>query len=367
MYIHCSINQSTAVEPHADFKPYNELKSEDPKKKEAALFSIKQIWMDNVDIKRGQGSINALAAGNLQFVTLRDAFMVAKNLDSVDDMDLNERVKRILKQRISEFEKWMEESEKSLRQRYEIEKHYLKTQVNTVKLYSRWVKPYLKAARALEQRVSPQAALVTTFNTMLLELTLLSKSNYNPIEDVKQGILPDSFKKAKVRKYFSILLVELKFRGIPQKTGQHFTFGGRTEMTFTSYSLNEQELEVFKKFLEEDDFGDILNLIEGATTESLDKMREDIEEFLEEDNVKNESPKKYEDVNPFTSLFAFVKKEKQEKKEVDLSHGIKSDNIYEKVIRSQAIIDARSKCFDAFKTYKKAHDMPSYYSPYESV
>src|SRR3989344_3738944 len=82
---------------------YKSANSKNKEEAEAGLLSLKQIWMDNVDIKRGQGSINALAAGNLQFVTIRDAFMMAKSTDEVDKMDLNDRVKRILKPRLQEF------------------------------------------------------------------------------------------------------------------------------------------------------------------------------------------------------------------------------------------------------------------------
>ena len=80
------------------------------------------------------------------------------------------RVKRILLPRIQEFNIWIEQSEKELRKRYEIERTYLKSQVNSLKLYSRWAKPYLKAAQQLEmQEKGREPALVKSFNTILLE------------------------------------------------------------------------------------------------------------------------------------------------------------------------------------------------------
>jgi hypothetical protein len=94
---------------------YDDIKSKDLKLKSAARLSLKQRWMDMVDIKKGQGSINALASGNLDFVTLRDAFMISNSLKEVKDLDLNERVKRILEQRVGEFLRWIEESERQLR------------------------------------------------------------------------------------------------------------------------------------------------------------------------------------------------------------------------------------------------------------
>src|SRR3989344_587224 len=203
---------------------YDDAKSKDKNKAEAGLLALKQIWMDNVDIKRGVGSINALASGNLQFVTLRDAFMIANSVEDVKNMDLNDRVKRILEPRIDEFLKWKELSEIELRKRFNIEKNYLKSQVSMLQLYSRWVKPYLKAASQLEMKEPGRnPAVVTAFNTLWLELTLFGKRELDFVEAVISADIPKGVKKPK-REYFSCVLVNFSFRGIPQKVGQHYTF-----------------------------------------------------------------------------------------------------------------------------------------------
>src|SRR3989344_5618286 len=109
---------------------YEELKSSKSEEKNSAMLSLKQIWMDTVDAKRGNTSIKALTLGGQSyFVTLIDAFMASDSLKVVDKLDLNDRVKRLLQQRVGEFLKWVEESEKELRKRYEIERTYLKSQV----------------------------------------------------------------------------------------------------------------------------------------------------------------------------------------------------------------------------------------------
>ncbi|MDP4039662.1 MAG: hypothetical protein Q8P57_03730 [Candidatus Pacearchaeota archaeon] len=353
-------------------EPYNFYRSGDAKKKYTGLLSLKQIWLDNVDAKKGRGSIHAMATGELDFVTLRDAFMVAESVSKIDDIDLNDRVKRILKQRIDEFLRWIDESESSLRQRFEIEKNYLKSQVNSLKLTTRWVKPYLKAAQKLEQKHdSMQAALVTTFNTILLNLVILAKSPYNPEDDVNEELLPEVFKKVKARKYYSILIVEFDFRGIPQRVpqSQHWGFGGRVNIKFTSYSLNEQEIKVLKEELEKDDMGDVMQLIQGVTDDSLDQIKKDIDDILDDKKkLAEQEEEKSKDINPFSALFSFLKfKDKKDKdKKEDLSKGIKPDNRYEEIIRSQAIISAREKCFTTFHTYKKAHGMPSHQDPFKA-
>ncbi len=137
-------------------------------------------------------------------------------------------------------------------------------------------------------------------------------------------------------------------------------------MIFTSYALNDQELDVLKKEIEKDNLNSLMKeFIQGATEESLGQIKKDIEDFLSEGKEKKEEPKpEKEDINPFKALFTFFYKDddkKDKKKEdKDLSKGIEQDDLYEKIVRSQAIIAAREKTTTLFDLYKKAHQMPSY-------
>ncbi len=337
---------------------YKKLKSSDQAEKNAALYSLKQIWMDTVDFKRGTTSLKGLVQ-QLNYVTIIDAFMSANSLKDMDKLDLNERVKKILQQRVSEFFSWIDLSEKELTKRFEIEKLYLKSQVAAAKLYARWAKPYLKAAKMLEQRANSTADLVTTFNTVLFELVLLGKSEYKPNDDVKKGDLPKAFNKLKLRDYSPIIIVELSFRSIPERAGQQgYGFRGRLEAKFTAYALTDQEIDILKKEIEKDDLGDIIGLIEGTTSESLEKIQDEIDEFMNEKD-KEEENKETEDTNPFSALFSFFKsKNKEEKK--DNNKNIEPDSPNEKVIRSRAIIKAMEECRKFYGLYKRAHDMATF-------
>ncbi|MBX4212422.1 hypothetical protein KW787_03150 [Candidatus Pacearchaeota archaeon] len=339
---------------------YNDYHDKDKKKHEAAILALKQIWLDTVDVKRNTSSIKGFVQ-QFEYVTLIDAFMAADSLDKVNQLDLNDRVKRILQQRVPEFFKWVEESEKELKKRYEVEKLYLKSQINSVKLYARWVKPYLIAAKKLEENASPTASLVTSFNTTLFELMLLGEGRYNPDDDVAKGDLPSMVKTAQKRKYSPIVIVDIGFRSFPERSSQQqgaYGFRGKLEASFTSYALNDQELKVLRQEIEKDDVGEVLKFIQGATDESLAKIQEDIDKFTDD---KKEGKMKYEDnedINPFSSLFSF--KDKKEEKKEDLSKGIKKDSDIEKAVRSQAIIQSRRNCRRLYDSYKKAHSMPAF-------
>ncbi|MEK6811263.1 MAG: hypothetical protein AABX96_02015 [Nanoarchaeota archaeon] len=369
------------LKPYKTF--YNEETSEEEKYKQ--LLSLKQVWLDNVDIRKGRGSINALSSGELDFVTLRDAFMTLRDVSLKDKdgnpIDLNDRVRRILQQRAQEFFTWIKESYSSLSQRYELERNYLRSQVNMLNLYVKWVKPYLKAASKLGQNIdSKNPALVTAFNTMILELTVLAVSKYKIDDDVDAGNVPELFKKVDMRKYFKVLVIELEFRSIPQRVSQRgdWAFGGRVEVRFTSYGLNEDELKVLKEEIQKDDFNSAMKLIEGATDESLGEIKKDIRAILEgkdeedienEDKAKEKAKKESKKGDDFglKDFFSMFKIKKKESKKVNLNKGVLKDNEYEKVLRSQAILAANESCFLVFDTYKKGHNMPSHQDPFKSL
>lgn len=355
------------------FNDYDASKSKDKNKAEAGLIALKQIWMDNVDIKRGNTSIKALTFSQAAFATLIDAFMVAKSEKDVKEMDINDRVKRILIQRINEFNKWQDLSEKELRKRYEVQRSWLKNQVSSLKLYTRWVKPYLVAAEKLMMKEpGREPAIVNIFNTVLLELTLMGKKEIDIEQEAIDKNLPEEFKKLKPkRKYYNCVLIDFVFRGIPQRVfvrqQSDVVFGGRTEVTFRAYCLNEDELALLDEKLKESDLDDALRLADIATEESLDQMREDIEYFLKEekDRKLEEEKKESEDVNPFSALLGLGKKKVEEKdkgkeKIEKLKKGVHSDTYVESLVRRIGEGKAALNCFDIFDIYKKSHGMPSH-------
>ena len=105
-----------------DFKTrltyYDDLKSDDKNKKEAARLSLKQIWMDKVDlVMKGNSSIKAMALAQEGYQTLIDAFLIVNEVSDVEKLDLNDRVKRILIPRVQEFNIWLQQSGGELRKR----------------------------------------------------------------------------------------------------------------------------------------------------------------------------------------------------------------------------------------------------------
>ncbi len=333
---------------------YDDLKN--PEKKDAALLSLKQIWMDKVDINKGNSSIKAMAMQQAGFVTLINAFLAAKDVkDITHNLDLNDVVKRVLIPRMQEFEYWVKQSEQELRKRYELEKNYLRSQVSSLKLYSRWAKPYLLAAQQLEQKISKNAALVKSFNRTILELTLLGKTEARPEKEILEET-----KKIPHRKYYSCILIDFIFRAVPAQAN----FIGRADVVFRAYSLNEDELKKLQQELDKSDVSDVLKLIEGTTEESLEKLQDEINFFLEEKPEEEAQAKSSDESNPFFALFGVYGKKTEKKQETateDKEIEVKSDTWVEKEhYRKAAAETAAEMAFNLFDVYKKAHGMVSY-------
>lgn len=370
---------------------YDDAKSEKSNKKEEGMLALKQIWLDNVDIKKGRGAIHQMSSMEMGFSTLREAFMMANSVEDVKKMNsedkkeggvglINDSVMRILIPRISEFLKWVNYSEKELRKRFSIEKNYLKSQVETVKLYSAWMKPYLESAEKLRQKgFEKDAALVNAFSTTMFELQLFGAKAVGVEKDGDGNSISsdERFGGYNVkRKYNQVVIITLKYRGhvsqrVTQKGDYGFGMGGVVDIDFDAYALNDEELAAARKMLEKSDLDKSMEFSLDVAGEALKDLKEDLDYFLKskEEREKEEAEKKGEkkesqDINPFAALFGlFGKKKKKDKKKgediVLKADEIKKDNFVEKTMRGAAVSGAGNTLYTIYDIYKKAHRMAS--------
>ncbi len=335
---------------------YSDLHSHSHEKKQAGKLALKGIWMDMVDIKKGAGSINALTRGDLQFVTLRDAFMYVENEADVDRLDLNDRVKNILKRKITEYLKWEKYSEEELTKRRNIEKSYLRSQVDSLKLYTKWARPYLVAAHRLKMKEFNSPDIIAAFNNMLMELSLFGKKETKP-----ESVHPVFSKYNLDKKIYACLEVNFRFRSVPQslrtQTASHYTHGGTTDLVFKPYVLDEEDL----KELEQQELYEDMELVEDLTNVSLKELQEDLDKYLSE---KKEEPKKGKNTmfsmgksvgKGFSEVFGPLK---EVKGFFNMKKGAPMFVIKE--TRNKAKEEALNIAFVAYDLYKKAHGMLSW-------
>jgi len=376
---------------------YKDLHSPNPKTREAARLTLKRIWMDEVDVRKGAASINSMTAQRgLEFTTLRDAFMLANSPEEVDKMDLNDRVKRILKGRIEEYLKWEKESEKELEQRRKIELAYLKSQVEALRLYSVWAKPYLKAAQMLQFKEPNirDPELVQAFDQNVIEIVVRGTKKYYLHEFKRPFGLPKKYSpptmkptktpslvepkvyseeemgamKAEKGGPYALSVIELRFtyRTKPAVVAQAQTGGsyrqmGKLNIEFIGYAMTQEEYDALKKQEEYE----AMKFIEGLTTESLEAMREELEKYLKEieDLEKKEEKKKREPI-----LDKFLKGKTSSGKKGLLSL-FSTSKVLERKVKQLVIKETADRLFTLYDIFKKAHRFKSfpYFPEYKAV
>ena len=277
---------------------YDDTHSNDSETRRNGEHALKNIWMDQVDIKKGRGSINMLAQ-DLRFVTLRDAFFASNNIKEINDpkkgLDLNKRVRNILSQKYDEFNKWKIYSESEIRKRYEIERKYLKAQEGSLRLYASWVKPYLKAAQKLKMKEFNTPDIVASFSNTQMRLEV-----YGSKEVTSDKIHKELKGKKLSKKYFAVVMVELDFRSVPQtmqgQGGRHYVHGGRVDVKFKGYSMDETELDAIRG----QELYDDMNLVDDWVGGSLKLIQEEIDTYFNPQEALPKERKKVPIANPFS-------------------------------------------------------------------
>jgi hypothetical protein len=369
--------------------------SKNSQEKKTGILALKDIWMSNVDLKRGRGSINQMTY-ELGFTTLRDAFMKADSVEELEKMKslLNERVRRVLKPRIAEFLEWKDRSYDELKRRYNIERAYLKSQVDTLKLYSSWVKPYLQSAEQLRMKESAGIGLgppelISAFGTMVLNLSLMLTKKTDVKDEVENKFLPEKFKKVKMRTFHQIVFIDFTFRTYPS---QQFPHAGNVIVSFRAYAVNDDELLLLREKMRKDALNSMLGVSQNLSGETLRQIQEEIDYYLKrgEEKEKKEEEKKPESI--FSGIFKdFMKNIIPQKEEVKLltkeeeeanikkkeeeemkaaeklrkEGGAKPDTYEEEVVREYTEVKAADYCFSVFDKFKKSRGMASSPNPFE--
>jgi hypothetical protein len=240
--------------------------------------------------------------------------------------------------------------------RSEAETNLLRSKIETLKLYARWLGPYLRQARQLEHNAHSDAGLVSVFNTAAVEVTLLAEREHSVEEEVDRGELPKMFLKAKRRAYFAVLVIELKLRAAPERISSGaYGYRGRFELMMTSYGLNPEEMTVLREEIDRESLGEVMASVGGKASETLNQLLSQMESLVAEP-AKPEA--KTDDPNPFLALFGLEDRRSESEGEhrSDAARGhwwsVKGDTDVESVIRSQAILDARRRCLEFYNRCK---------------
>ncbi|VVB76114.1 Uncharacterised protein [Candidatus Tiddalikarchaeum anstoanum] len=296
---------------------FDDISRGDSIKKFAAEQNLKRIYLDEVDIKKGRGSIHQMSTTQgLEFVALRDSFMVVSDLKSIDDLKVNDRIKRILKDRFNEYLNWSKEYEKDIRGRKKIQMQFLTSQVESLKMQVEWAKPYYILMKQLEISSGVTSAeLIPGFDSSLITAR---------VRAFKGGINKAKPQKSMLVTGFANVDFQFRTRPILTRTeqGQSYQHVFRVEVTYTPYVMtNEQYNDMVQiETLEDIDF------LKDIVGNSLDAIKDDLQkyvtggQFKEAEKPKPNEPKPFEFLlypfepllNVFSGLFKPAEKKSEE-------------------------------------------------------
>ena len=321
-----------------------------------ADLALKSVFLSEVDIKKGRGALNMLAQ-ELNFITIRDAFMAAKSAADVKGMDLNDRVKRVLEPRVQEYVDWIKVSEHELTERYKIEKAYLKSQVNALKLYTQWARPYLIATNKLTppEKVEEPEELVSGFNVARMYIEIFG-SNEQKLMKTKQPGAPQVVFPAGEEVIRGIEVVFV-YRTSPETVERgHYIHRGRVRAIFNAYVLRKRHLIMLKKLKQ----SELLELVSGMTDDTLSAMQVDLDKYLKDDDKPEE--KKKEKKKFIMPIFEGVKDIMRPFKDAaDMLKIAPSAPKTDTWMLARAMRDAKDKVkndmYTIYETYKKGHGM----------
>jgi hypothetical protein len=258
----------------------------------------------------------------------------------------------------TEFRRWRKQSETDLRRLVEIDRRLLAQQLNFLKLQAGWLRPYLQTSVAPTGKNDP--SLVNAFNTALFEVLLLVELPSGIDVRVQKGELPKMLSNRKHQRAAPVLLIELRFRAIPERAkAGHYGYRGRVTMTFTSYALREDELRVLVRELQRSDWGEVLGIVEADLAGNLSALLNDLDELLVEPDTtavssgKPESPST--NANPFTALFDFSNWRAAETEQHNYvgKEPLRADTETEAVLRTLALLEARESCLELYHRSKE--------------
>jgi hypothetical protein len=340
-----------------------EMQSDDPAKRNAAAVVLKQHWLETVEKRRGSMSLLRL---NSQFPgrDLLDRFMGEDPGASPITSGTQDWVDLTLKRRSEEFERWVRDAREDLKRRNDVLKSQLRQDAELLKLYARWLQPMLRHGSSQRGTVAGGGAIVSGFNSAVLEMVLLVRGESVLEEKIEQGELPRFLGRPALRHYFPVLIVEVSMRGTATgaKLGEH-PLRGRVEVRCTSYGLNEPELEILTREVNRLELQETLRAVETTSDEVNRELAALVGEVLdlEGGDVRVEGDK---DTNPFSGLFSAIRSFFEwwkGKPKATAGGGMAvpgPDSYLEKVVRSLMIAEAQTHCGEVVAQLKEWYRGP---------
>lgn len=327
---------------------------------ESAEITLKGIWVDLVE----QGAKNPASvygmAREVQFTTLPDLFFGThpKKQEDVDVVvekergQFNRKVREVLKRKLRAYLAWKEHSYEELKNRRVFTLKYLRQHYESIRMYSNWVRPYLKNIQRLQldTEKAERPELIAAFESSMIEIEILARK-------VEHG-----------KKINECMLIHFLFRTRPEMNySQEYQKGpihlGRIEIDFRAYAWDEKQIANYKKMRQQEDF-QLLGLIDGSVKAALESLGDELIRYLEQSGETIIPKEKKEDAHAgrhfslfegFKELFGTFKSPK--KKAPKMKKKSSTDIMKESIEKKKAMSSVKKTMWTVYHHFKKQHGM----------
>lgn len=341
---------------------------------ESAEVALKGIWVGQVE----GGAENPFSvtgmARKVGFVILPDLFFkinpsngskgVDKEVEALEGEGINPRVRSVLKQKLMQYYLWKERTGGELKWRKNFVLKSMSQTYHSVKMYTHWLKPYLRNIRKLQMSGIEKPDLVTAFETSYIEIELLcTKDKYEA--ETTMGFVERQF-----TNYFPCIRVKFNYITRPEMAFQQeyqkgAVHAGRTTIEIEGYVLKKEELDAYRLKKDEED----LDLIQSVEI-SVESLGDELKKYLKEAGELDANPedKKKKKKGPsiiegvfepfegvfkgFGEIFGSLVPERKE-------HGKKMSE-WEMEQENEAAKAVSAHVYTLYDVFKKAHGMMSW-------
>ncbi len=332
---------------------------------ESAEITLKGIWVDLVE----QGAKNPASvygmSREVQFITLPDLFFGThpKKQEDVDVVvekergQFNRKVREVLKRKLRSYLAWKEHSLDELKNRRVFTLKYLRQHYEAIRMYTNWVKPYLKNIQRLQldSTKNDTPDLISAFEGSMIEVEILAK---------KPG------------KFNSCILIHYLFRTRPEMNyQQEYQRGplhlGRVEIDIRGYTWTDKEIENYLKMRSAEDI-QLLGLVDGSVKAALDSLGDELVRYLEEvgepiipKDEKKETAPHAPSKNPHISIFdgfseLFGSSSSKKPKGAKPKKQSQTDILKESIVKSKTASSTKKQMWGIYNHFKKQHEMLSW-------
>lgn len=270
----------------------------------AAEVALKGIWTDMVEGgAKSPGSVLGLAA-QVGFVTLPDLFF-STHPKSADDVEkavikwkkggFNRKVREVLMRKLKQYMTWKEKTYKELKTGQVFKLKYMRQHYHVIKAYLNWMRPYLRNIKRLQMKsAETDKDVMAAFDTSKIELEILAIKHFYTTD-----MHPDANVEYKFKKQFPCIRVRIEFVAMPQMSFQQEGFQrgalhvGKTKVYIEGFVTDKEQLDKYKKSIEDEDF-ELL----AAVNESITALKDDLEYYLEKAGDLKKEEKEVEEVRP---------------------------------------------------------------------